>query len=397
MTARRFFSQMSLRLSASFLFNGVAAASIIVLPIESIAQAVKRTVEIRDEVSCATCSISVTTLAQLAVSSGPGSLNGLPMEIQLDSLNRYWVAPAPSGSPIIFDSNGKFVASLGRAGQGPGEYLGASFVRLFGRDSALVFDGGMHRITIVDMNLRVVRSFQSVMRSGDFVQVGNTLVGSGDIRTPGAAGLPLHVFQLPQPATPIHSFAPRRDNWQGATTSTSMNWRVAPGTTQAFWTSDLNEYRIVGWAAPGNDVVEFIRKPEWFAARSPIVGGGNRTPPPPLMRDLIEDSEGLLWVAGLSASVRWKEAWAQSTGGGVPSGPPRSGVGDMPVRTSSTPSRRINLEVIDPRIGRVVTRLTMEDDEYLVGLLPKRRAGLYSEDANGNPRLRIVQLGISGR
>jgi hypothetical protein len=115
------------------------------------------------------------------------------------------------------------------------------------------------------------------------------------------------------------------------------------------------------------------------------------------MRDIIEDSEGLLWVAGLSAALRWREAWAERMAGGI-TAKAGSNNGETPARRSmSVQARRINIEVIDPRRASVVARIDMEDNEYLVSLLPQRRAALYREDSTGNPRLRIARLALLRR
>jgi hypothetical protein len=55
---------------------------------------------------------------------------------------------------------------------------------------------------------------------------------------------------------------------------------------------------------------------------------------------------------------------------------------------------RTTVEVLDPVALRVVAR--RELDEWICAVLPDLRAVIYSVDADGFPRLKIVRLSLQG-
>ena len=46
---------------------------------------------IPNEPNCPLCTITMRTLVTLGTEDGPGSLNGKPMSVNIDSRGRYWV------------------------------------------------------------------------------------------------------------------------------------------------------------------------------------------------------------------------------------------------------------------------------------------------------------------
>ena len=65
---------------------------------------------------------------------------------------------------VLFDSTGQLVQRVGRAGEGPGEFQGPSWIgRCFG-DSAIVWDSRLDRMTVVAPNGEVQRQFSFFKR-----------------------------------------------------------------------------------------------------------------------------------------------------------------------------------------------------------------------------------------
>ncbi|MDH3496047.1 MAG: 6-bladed beta-propeller [Gemmatimonadota bacterium] len=60
-----------------------------------------------------------------------------------------FVADAGQQRIVVYDSNGHFVRSFGRSGQGPGEFLDPSSLTLYG-DTLFVYDSRQGRITVLD-------------------------------------------------------------------------------------------------------------------------------------------------------------------------------------------------------------------------------------------------------
>jgi hypothetical protein len=89
-----------------------------------------------------------------------------------------YVANSGTQEIRIFDSRGRYVRSLGKAGTGPGEFRATDHVSLFG-DTILVADVGLNRVTVFveDSAVRVIDLTKRVNRSVNIVgRVGSTLI-----------------------------------------------------------------------------------------------------------------------------------------------------------------------------------------------------------------------------
>jgi hypothetical protein len=70
--------------------------------------------------------------------------------VLLDRRGRLWVADGQSGELRIFGPDGSFVKSVGRRGEGPGEFVGIRLLGAFRGDSVAVWDDAQGRLTILD-------------------------------------------------------------------------------------------------------------------------------------------------------------------------------------------------------------------------------------------------------
>lgn len=61
----------------------------------------------------------------------------------------------------MFGRDGRLIKSVGRTGAGPGEFEGIEWVGWCGDDAILVFELGTSRFTVLDHDLRYVRSFRT--------------------------------------------------------------------------------------------------------------------------------------------------------------------------------------------------------------------------------------------
>ena len=81
--------------------------------------------------------------------------------LRLTSRGQIIVANAGTGEVRVFDSDGAFVGAVGRRGQGPGEYQHLTGIELFARDSLIVFDRDLRRLSVFSPSGQFLRSFWS--------------------------------------------------------------------------------------------------------------------------------------------------------------------------------------------------------------------------------------------
>lgn len=110
-----------------------------------------------------------------------------------------------SNSIRRYDESGHYVSTIGRDGDGPGEFRTISLLRLFGDDSLIVWDMALRRITIISTSGRVGRMSGGPSIPGFFFAVDlfadGSLLGLHapglDLRgaTPGLVSTPLNVLR----------------------------------------------------------------------------------------------------------------------------------------------------------------------------------------------------------
>lgn len=68
-------------------------------------------------------------------------------QVALSSDRKLWVADPSNGWVWMVDSVGTYIGTLGRRGEGPGEFIGPKSIGFSQGDTLLVLDGGQHRIS----------------------------------------------------------------------------------------------------------------------------------------------------------------------------------------------------------------------------------------------------------
>jgi hypothetical protein len=342
------------------------------------------TVVVPDAPSCAKCTIVTKPVVTLGAVDGPGSLSTQPSSVRVDARGRYWLTQDDE-LPMVFDASGKFVQAIGRKGESPGEFLGASSTLPL-KDSVLVFDGATSRATLVGADLRPGRTISVPRRlwPGTIVTWPSLAVMSNGARDRHVPASPLvRVTFLPTEVQVLGFFASERLGLDVMLPQASMQV-IAEARSGRVWTADGSyRYRLSQWTVAGTLERSLERKPDWFA--NPAFGSA-RSAAAPQTRAIAEDASGLLWVFVNVARPEWRD------------GMPKAGPGTHEVsmrQISFDKMYRTNIEVIDPRTARIVARREMED--FVIAALPNGRAAVYSVDEQGTPRVSIVQVALIGR
>ncbi|HSM04746.1 MAG TPA: hypothetical protein VK858_08980 [Longimicrobiales bacterium] len=345
---------------------------------------------IPDEVACPGCTVEAEVAVRLGTPDGPGALLGPPLAVTEDARGRYWVTWSDD-LPMVFSATGPFEAILGRAGEGPGEFVGPGRILPVPGDSVLIFDGALRRATVVDPQLSSVRTIRMPGSGsrGHVLRWPDSVLIAGSVATPEFAGRPLQFLDLSgSSGTVLSAFGDTSDAGDLRTLDQARLLRhVSIGNREGVWLSAVVDYDVFRWTPGSENLTWLSRRPEWFRTTSPWSLGSPDRPPPPFVQGLSQDEAGLLWVFTTVARPDWASAWPD-----VP-----AGVVEIP--SIHGPSHfelyRSVLEVIDPRSRRVVTRAEFPN-WLIVSPLPGRRAAFYVEDALGVPSILVVQLSLAG-
>lgn len=337
---------------------------------------------------CASCIVTLQKLVVLGERDGQAALTGPPEAILLDSKSRYWILQEGT-PPLVFDRAGRFLQTVGRQGAGPGEFSFPTAAVWLPGDSVLIIDRSGPRATVVSPELRPGRSIRLQRPLGPAVALDwpSVVVMNGLHPTPEGAGWPLHRVSFEGNQAVIRgSFGPEGGELLPGRHPFERFQQLARSRSGRIWSADMLRYRLHQWTQDGTIVRSLERRPEWFSAPSAFGLGGPRTPPPPAVTSIYEDSDGLVWVFVRVAAASWRMAW-----------------GDVPADAHEVERNRIVMEklfatvieVIDPSTATVVARRFVDD--WIVGTPSEQHAAMYSVDANGVAYVSIYRIALARR
>lgn len=314
----------------------------LLIPAVAFSQAGVRQVRISDRVACAGCSIEFKRIAILGDEDGPGMLPSRPYDIAIGSDGRYYVAMPESGDepPMVFARSGRYIGSLGRAGNGPGEFRVVGAIET-NADTVFVFDKQLARLTVLWRNrilwtAPIPRASFSAARLSD-----GTLALNARVRDADRIGLPVHLFDA-------------RGNTRGSIGADTLMIDPRNGTRDAMWLQPgrngsllgfpyTHTYTIDRWSATGKHLGSWHREPPWFRPFDTPWDKSPAKPPIPMSMGGFEDGAGRIWALYLTAGPKW------STG----LGKPIRGEGGVPIYP--TTNRQLlyqsRIDIIDPQQG----------------------------------------------
>lgn len=341
-------------------------------------------VHVPDDVACRRCEIVLDSVVTLTTPAD--TTDGFPSAVRVDSIGRYWLLRR-GAMPALFSATGRYLRSVGRAGQGPGEYEWPSDVIPFARDSVLLIDSRSRRATVLDSALRAIRTIAlpiAVENPVVFRWPDSVLV-SGNSPLQGERG-PLHRLSFGnREATVLESFRPGAERMPD---EMLLLWRhyIATPRQRHFWTAWASAYDLSRWRLDGTPVRRLERRPSWFpGVGSALSYDWRNKPPQSYVTGIEEDAAGLVWVFLATAAPTWKSV-IDAIPAGVAEYDPR--------RMNFEQLMRLTIEVIDPIRARVLARRTV--DEFVVGAVPGVGIALYQVDEQaGLGHVRVLRVALS--
>jgi hypothetical protein len=309
------------------------------LAVPSIPATGQDVVEIPRQPGCRGCSIEFQRIATLGQADGPGIIEGDNTSAVADGRGRYFLYYAYRPWVKVYDAQGRFIKSLGREGEGPGEFRGVGIVRVSAGDTIHVFDGDNPTHSVFSPSLEFVRSnrLQIVPQVTGVALGGNRAVLAVPIHTPERVGLPLHLVDR---GRLVRSFGSESGAYRPDIPYFDDR-AIAPASGGNLWVAHRNRYQIELWSTDGRKLREYRRSVEWFPPLLRNWSISPNTPPPTRLQQVWEDPEGRLWVKMGVADRNWRRA--------VRRGGPHGYTIDNDDDYLDTV-----IEVIEPRRGRVL-------------------------------------------
>jgi hypothetical protein len=347
---------------------------------------------LRHAVSCPSCRVEFTRILTVGSPSDPATIASLSA-LARDGQGRYF-AFSDDSRLIVYDSNGRFLRTVGRRGEGPGEFSGVPgllvqippHVRVGMGDSIFIFDPP--RITVFSPGLDYVRTAR--IDPPLFSPLGMSPLADGSwlvaaqVFTPDNVGYATHV--LGSNGAIVRSVGPEAPVGPRTPAPIPRHFVVSPD-QRSFWTVSFStgRYKLEEWSITGGMMrslevtgVPYLTEPEFenVAARA----GGT-------VRRAIGGAGGVN-LTGFDAAGR---LWITiSRPGSLPE--MRDWRPGMPIPKRLLP---VVLEILDLKTGDILLSHSMEKSSSL--LWPGIFAVAQNTDADGLPSYELLRYRITGR
>lgn len=363
---------------------GVVGGAVVALAALAASSAAQESVRLR-AAACGRCRVTLVPVAELH--GQPDAIPTFPWSFGSDARGRvYLLQPDERLPPLAFDRNGQFLRALGRRGNGPGEYLGASAVAAAAADTLYVADRAGRRLTVLDGEWRYLRR---VPLPGAVTAMTSTadgaLVVNARLADRERFGHPYHVldplgnlgrsfgFDRVQPLLPD-------EGWR-------MLRVMTPDRESGFWGASVyGDYRVEHWSVDGRLRKSLTRAVDWLTPRrGPAPAISPTSPPGPSIRGITQDSAGRIWILTLVADSAWYRGLSgarRDAEAGV-----TYDIEDLDRTFDSV------IEVIDPKRGVVL--VSMRTDEAYGYALDGGRAVHIRVGPDGERSVRVVELRLA--
>lgn len=274
---------------------------------------------IQSRIDCSRCEIRVVPLIVLGDTSGPGELSQPARQVVLDDRGRYYVSFATQTGPLVFDSRGRFQGTIGRAGDGPGEFR-TMLIAEVARDTAWIIDGINARLSAMRYDGSAWRYAASWQRPGMPVVpfavsrlLSGTLMMNGSIATAERIGFPLHLMDT---SGAIRSFGTLNPVLRPGATALGMR-KLWPSSQGGVWVAHASRFQFEHYDVTGRMTGHWSRPVDWFLPHdgSQLLGPEEK-PPSPRLSAIAEDAQGLIWILVAVPDPRYREAFATHMGPG---------------------------------------------------------------------------------
>jgi hypothetical protein len=185
-------------------------------------------------------------------------------------------APVGGGEILVYADSGPSIRSIGRRGQGPGEFGMRMRLVVGPGDTIYVLDEQNARLQILTSSGESVRSFPLPARVSTFA-----LLETGEIL--------IHPAPQPRSSDPLplfHLFSPSGEKLRvfgepGVNLTDLDQWALSPGPEGGFWEANVRNYEANLRRMDGTVSRSVKRSVDWFPPNAEMDPGFPLTAPPP--------------------------------------------------------------------------------------------------------------------
>ena len=345
-------------------------------------------VVVPDAPVCAACSLDISAMVELGDREGPGIIGGPNMVGETARVARshdgdYYVAAAlGDGRLLRFSPDGVFQDGIGRAGEGPGEYV-LPVLLAGSADDLTILDVVPFRLTnirggeVTTTSLPVRGHTWAVLADGRHIYSGLSHERKG-------AGQPLHLYDVASGRV-TRSFGGEGVRVDPGPRRGRARLSVAAAADGNIWVARENRYRIDKWSPDGDHIKRIERDAPWFRPWEDWPGSDYEVRPLPVIMGVGDWGNDLLMVVVKLADADWR-----------PIQPTRILQGhEMLFPEEEEKIYDTVIEVLDIRSGTVLARTRV--DAKVRGLVGQDGFHSFAEHSElGEPKIVVWSVALSG-
>jgi hypothetical protein len=323
----------------------------------------------------AEATITLEPVVTLRGETEPGDRAALPSAVRALESGGYVVSvepssSAPAGLPRVYGADGQYRFSVGRIGEGPGEYRTPIVWSTLPGDSLVVTDEMRSVGAIIDSRGTLVRQFGVPVGIRQIVVTSDrAFIGNSPYNRNGNASAPL--VRLDSAGRLVASFG--GDSVGCARFCGVLGARrLAADAAGGVWAAHQTKaYILEHYDRAGSRTKQFSFSPDWFAPMDSFPPRRDDRTPLSMIHGLSLDLEGRLWVMGSTADSAWEEGL----------GDPRPGEGGSyrPVIDLARYRDGV-LEVRDTATGALIASRRFPDSPVLLPVGPGLIAQAITDD-----------------
>jgi hypothetical protein len=315
----------------------LAACAALVLPgaTSSLAAQAVSVTNLEARPDCKGCTIELSKIATLSDPTGGVDIDAKSV-VTRDRDGRYYVWIRDRSGIAMFDQVGKLLRVIGRSGRGPGEFDHVEGPVAAGRgDSLFVFSNRTLSVWTPDRKFARSAGLPSAVFDLEMLDSGSMLINAA-VRTPESAGFPLHV--LSATGAVLRSFGAEKAELSRACFACILRHASLDRDRTTVWVTLPGSYELQQWTLSGQLRRRLLGHSPWFPTITEAEQAAMRVQLSPITEVNVDD-DGLIWIRARYPAIGVASTETQARGVSA-------------IRT--TPAPGCVLEVIDPKLGRLV-------------------------------------------
>lgn len=295
-----------------FPINGSIGLSIVLCALPLGAQNLERRLEVP---TCRDCALTIVPVGALGGHKGALRDEGDIIFLRATDAGTLFALTMSSASVFEISTNGQLIRTIGRSGEGPGEFRRPMIVLETAADSIVVYDGQLGRLSVFARKGKYARSQRVLPGLSDISLLPDQhVLAAGRAQSRPGTGVyrgsifPLHLLAGDSVVRSFGETMRRID----PRNPFQFDRFLVTWANRVVSVQRANRFSVEIWdPRMGKLDARLVREPTWFLPYESLALAEPSRPPSPTITGAWLGGDGMLWVAGNRARPQWKQAYGK--------------------------------------------------------------------------------------